>query len=311
MQSIVAFQGLGPRDWASLYRVPEIKAAIQWGQEILSAHNIRVEGHPLDIIKACEENGLVLQEHSQTCWQQPCIFLASMAYWKMWRERHPNIRPLLLGFSFGEWTAAAAAGCMDEETGLLIATMRGLLTSSAGGSSLIISVSRENTLPIKRIRLRCKITGGVWLANINSSTQGLISGQKPALSEIEESLKIHHPAIRVRPFSVGGAFHTPLMRKARDQFAKWLEQVEFQKPEFPLLLNATRETTRDPERIKRMLLRQLSARLNFKKLAEGLSKDLELHELCLESPIIGPLIQQTRQVKYGAASKLTALPFPT
>lgn len=310
---IVAFQGLGQRDWTALYRVPEIQEAIHWGQEVLNSYNIQVEGRPLDLTKACEENGLVLQEHSQTCWQQPCIFLASMAYWKMWRQQNPNINDLLLlGFSFGEWSAATVAGCLEEKESLLVTTMRGIFTSQQGGSSLLVT-TRENRLPIKRIRLRCKQVGNVWLANINSPVQGLVSGEESKLPEIQEVLTEHYPWLVIRPLDVGGAFHTPFMKKAREQLAQWMEQegIRFQKPRLPIVLNATRETTKDPQRIQQMLLRQIPARLNFKKLAEELARDCTLYELCLGRSIIGPLVQQTWNLQQGAgAVQLAALPFP-
>ena len=309
MQPIVAFQGLGQRDWVALYKKPKFKEAIQRGNKALRQHGIAVEGRPLNLVEACRKGGLVLQEHSQTCWQQPCIFLASMVLWDQWLQENPGAKPILLGFSFGEWSAATAAGCIDSETGLLTAAMRGIFTSRAGGSSLLVSV-RTGSLPIQRLRYRCKRVGSVWLANVNSSQQGLISGQTPALQELERSLKRNLPSLKTSDLALGGAFHTPLMRIPKKQLERWLEGVEFQEAKLPLLLNATGEITTDPRNIKAMLLRQLSARLNFKKRAEEIPADAVLHELCLGNPIIGPLTRQTHQVKYGAkAGRIAAVPF--
>lgn len=312
MQEVVAFQGLGKRDWNALFQIPEINIAIEWGQEILASNDIGVEGQSLNLAKACREGGLVLQEHTQTCWQQPCIFLASMVYWKMWRERNPAVKPLLLGLSFGEYAAATAAGCVDEETGLLISAVRGILTSQAGGSALLVT-ARNDMLPVKRLRIRCKRIGGVWLSSINSPTQGLVSGNSLQVSEMEAYLKEYYPHLRVRPFPIGGAFHTPLMKKAKERLAKWMaqERIEWKEPQLPLLLNATREITKDPQRIQSMLLRQLSARLNFKSVAQKLPQDACVHEICVGTPVITQLIQQTHEAMYKKGNvRLAAHPFP-
>lgn len=311
MNQIVIFQGLGQRNWSELFRIPAIEEAIRRGQGILSAHDIRVENKPLDLIKACQERSLPLEYHSQTCWEQPCIYLASMAYWKMWRQKHPKDRVVLLGFSFGEWTAATAAGFLIEEEGLLVSAMRGIYTSEAGGSSLVIS-AKGNRLPIKRLRFSCKRVGNVWLANINSSVQGLISGQEDQLPEMQKVLADHYPQLFVRPYSVGGAFHTPRMKKARRQLWLWMREygIRFRKPHTGLLLNATREITDDPHKSERMLLRQLSARLNFKKLAEeAISPDASITELCLGNSIVVPFIERTHKIQYQE-TRLIASPFP-
>jgi malonyl CoA-acyl carrier protein transacylase len=308
LQSIVAFQGLGQRDWPALYKIPNIKQAIQWGNRILRKHDIRVEGRPLNLVEACKKNGLILQEHSQTCWQQPCIFLANMVLWDQWREQNPQETPLLLGFSFGEWSAATAAGCVDRETGLLIATMRGIYTSRAGGSSLLVR-ARTGGIPVKRLRLRCS-RKQAWLSNINSPQQAVISGQTPVIQELEPQLKRLYPDLRITSLALGGPFHTPLMDIPQKQVARWLkDNVKLKKAEFPLMLNATGEITQDEQIIRRMLIRQISARFNFKKRAEEIPPETPLCELCLGNAIIGPLVRQTHQVRFGAkVSKSKALP---
>ncbi|MEK7510531.1 MAG: acyltransferase domain-containing protein [Patescibacteria group bacterium] len=313
----MVFQGLGPRNWPSLYNsIPVIQEAIHRGQDVLSAHDIWVEGQPLNLVKACREGGLQLEEHSQTCWQQPCIFLASMALWKVWLEQNReslNEEELrLLGFSFGEWSAATAAGCLPEEIGLLVVTMRGILTSQAGGSSLLIN-ARSERLPIKDIWIQCKMIKRVWLANINSPFQGLISGEEASLSQLEITLKELNKSLVVRSIKLEGAFHTPLMQNARKELTKRLVPLEFKAAKVPLMLNATGEVTTNPASIKEKLLRQMSARLNFKCRAQEIPPDAEIHELCIvpgSSPATS-FIQQTHQVKYRRSfTGLVAAPFP-
>lgn len=310
----MAFQGLAERDWPTIYQNPLFKKAIQSGNRVLKRHNVQVEGRPLNLVEACKKGRIQLDEHSQSCWQQPCIYLLNMLLWDQWRSQYPEKEPILFGLSFGEWSAAAAAECVDRETGLLIATQRGILTSTAGGSSLVVTARQGVSLPIKWFRYRCKRIGGVWVSNINSSQQVIISGDTLAVEEMETFLSLNYPALRTSHLRLGGPFHTPRMQRAKKELRRWFKkhEVRFQEPTLPLILNATGEITRDPEKIQEKLFRQIAARLHFKPRAEEIADDAVIYELCIEAgrPIIGPLIKQVHRAKHQAAlSRLTALAF--
>jgi [acyl-carrier-protein] S-malonyltransferase len=56
---------------------------------------------------------------------------------------------------------------------------------------------------------------------------------------------------------VSGAFHSPLMQQAADEFADFLAPYSFKAPRCPVISNVTAELETSPERVKELLLKQL------------------------------------------------------
>jgi len=292
---IVLFQGLRPigkTPWGAMFRsIPEVRDMVDKAQKVIDAKGIELEGRPFNLVQYCLEGPPKLNYHTLTVYEQVLIFLCSLAILKKM-----NIQAdAFMGMSFGEWIAAVAAGCLDFETGLLAVIKRGELTSQAGGSSLLLIA--EPNLRIGKIRGFCKMAGGIWLTGISSPCQGIISGRIRNLEGLTIALRKHFPELRVVwPFDIGGAFHSPLMKKARRRFKTYLEGVDFQNPQTPIICNATGETEVDPPRIKRLLLRQIAAQLDLRKTARKLPEKAELIEVCLppgSSPVITRLLQAT------------------
>ncbi len=185
---------------------------------------------------------------------QPAIFLTSyIAYKEMLKK---GIEPdIAAGHSLGEYTAFAAAGVYDFDTGLYIVRKRGEFISHAlepgkGTMAAIIG------LPFHEVENAISDIENVWPANYNDPTQIVISGLKEAVHQAMEVLK-EKGARKVVELKVSGPFHTPLIEKAAEKMEKLLSQIKFHKPKFPIVLNVTARESTDPEEMKRYLIEQI------------------------------------------------------
>ncbi len=185
---------------------------------------------------------------------QPAIFLTSyIAYKEMLKK---GIEPdIAAGHSLGEYTAFAAAGVYDFDTGLYIVRKRGEFISNAlepgkGTMAAIIG------LPFHEVEDAISDIENVWPANYNDPTQIVISGLKEAVHKAMEVLK-ERGARKVVELKVSGPFHTPLIEKAAEKMEKLLSQIKFHEPKFPIVLNVTATESTDPGEMKRYLIEQI------------------------------------------------------
>ncbi len=185
---------------------------------------------------------------------QPAIFLTSyIAYQEMLKR---GIEPdIAAGHSLGEYTAFAAAGVYDFDTGIYIVRKRGEFISSAlepgkGTMAAIIG------LPFHEVENVIAEIENVWPANYNDPTQIVISGLKESVHKAMEILK-ERGARKVVELKVSGPFHTPLIEKAAEEMEELLSQIKFHEPKFPIVLNVTARESTDPEEMKKYLIEQI------------------------------------------------------
>lgn len=193
----------------------------------------------------------------QTKFTQPAIFLHSVALFKSLSLK----ADAAAGHSLGEFTALVAAGVIDLETGLDLVSLRGELMQNAGethpGSmAAIIGMDDEVVEEIcdEAITLTNK---HVLPANFNSPGQIVISGNVKAVEKAVELAKGRGCRI-AKLLPVSGAFHSPLMEPALEGLVQKLNDIEFNRPSFPIYSNYTAEPTDDPGKLKLNLIHQLT-----------------------------------------------------
>ena len=96
----------------------------------------------------------------------------------------------------------------------------------------------------------------LYVANINSGRQVVVSGSAAALDEAEKRFK-EAGAKRFMRLAVAGPYHSPFMQEAADAFASALEKVPFNDPEIPVFSNVTGKQVQSGAEIKAMALHQI------------------------------------------------------
>jgi [acyl-carrier-protein] S-malonyltransferase len=188
---------------------------------------------------------------------QPLLVCVSLGWLRRLLEN--GVLPeKILGHSLGEISALAAAGIVSFETAVDIAAKRGELMDAAaarvpGGMAAVISVQRDAVLRL----LARKFTGAqIVLANDNAPNQIVVSGGVAALEQFASFVAAEKLG-QCRRLAVAGPWHSPLMAQARREFSSWLDTIEFRAPRAPVIFNVTAAPENDPQKIRRLIARNL------------------------------------------------------
>jgi [acyl-carrier-protein] S-malonyltransferase len=192
---------------------------------------------------------------------QPAILATSIAYLEALRaeaaEAGVQLRPLsLAGHSAGQYAAAVAADAIDFETAMRLVRERGRIMQERGidgGMGAVIGLSDEQ---VHEIVDRAREHGEIAVANQNAPGQIVLSGVIPALVfALEMSRTVG--ARKAVQLTVSVASHSPLMRRARDEFGQILARVPFREPKIPMLGNVHATVIHTADGLRRELTEHL------------------------------------------------------
>ncbi|MFI3290673.1 MAG: ACP S-malonyltransferase [Opitutales bacterium] len=175
-----------------------------------------------------------------------------------------------LGLSLGELTAHAIAGTYDFETGLKIVEKRGALMqmaceASKGAMLCLIGGSLDLA------KEYCQ-EFDVEIANLNCTGQIVISGDADKIGKAGAKVAETKDFKMAVPLKVAGAYHSKLMEPAREEFAKFLADIEFKKPNIKVFTNTTAEEISDPVAIKEALIKQVVMSVRWQDCMENAAK---------------------------------------
>ena len=202
---------------------------------------------------------------------QPALYVHSLAAFRVVRAR---IGPVAgaAGHSLGELTAHAAAGTYSFTDGLRAVRRRGELMSQAGEETPG-TMAAVLGLPVAGVEELCGEAAReghtLVAANLNAAGQVVVSGDVWGISWAATAAK-KKGAKRIMPLKVSAAFHSPLMGPAAARFGATLNGVAFRRPSFPVVSNVTARATDDPDRIRELLVRQLTAPVRWMECIEAL-----------------------------------------
>ena len=210
---------------------------------------------------------------------QPGIFLVSWVAFQLLKERVPGLKfDATAGLSLGEFTALTAAGAMTFEDGLRVVRQRGKFMQEAcdatrGGMAAVIGLDEAPTREV------CA-EAGVVLANLNCPGQLVISGETEKISKAIELAKAKG-ARTVKPLTVAGAYHSPLMASAQPKLQAELAKIKLSAPTVPVISNVTAQPHGAPNEISARLVEQVTSSVLWESsmrylLAQGFTRFIEL-----------------------------------
>ena len=166
---------------------------------------------------------------------QPCLYCADMAAAISLEEAGVKA-DILAGFSLGEIAALAFSGAVSYEEGFRLVIQRGELMQKAS-ENIDAGMIAVLKLSDKEVISTCSEFNNVYAVNFNCDGQVVVSGDKEELEPFKARIK--ELGGRAMPLKVGGAFHSPYMQSASEQFAKVLEGVAISEPQKTLFSNFT------------------------------------------------------------------------
>ena len=235
------------------------------------------------------------EELTQTKNCQPALFVHGLACLAALRQEIGEF-PIAAaaGLSLGEFTAHAAAGTFDFETGLKLVAQRGIFMQEAceqtQGAMAAMIGGDEDT-----VRALATETD-VDVANLNSPGQIVISGEAANIT-LAVSLAKERGIRLAKVLNVAGAYHSRLMNSAFVRLGKELAGMQLHTPRFPVICNTDAAPVSDPAEIRESLEDQVTGTVRWSESIEYLV-DQENCDLFVElgpGGVLAGLLQRTRK----------------
>jgi [acyl-carrier-protein] S-malonyltransferase len=207
------------------------------------------------------------RELAKTTATQPAILAVSWAYLAFLRERAEQFGRQILpshasGHSFGQFSAAAAAGSISFADALTLVRERGRIMTKwskkrPGGMASVIGPSDED---VRDVLEKISPDGDVGVAAVNAPGQTVISGTLAALGRAIEAMKERGRVVML-PISVPG--HFPKMAEAREELRERIDATAFHDPEFPPVSSLTGRVLTTAEEVRQELSDQMTGAINW------------------------------------------------
>jgi len=203
-----------------------------------------------------------------------------------------GVRPrYLLGHSLGELSALVASGLLPLDEGAQLITVRGGAMARAAderdGSMVAVMGGDDDA------RAALEGLDDVWIANINGTGQIVVSGTREGLDDL---LSRHRDLgwRRATPLPVGGAFHSPLMSPAQDEFDQALELTHWGTTDSLLIANVDGAVHVNADEWRDLLRRQLTSPVQFLDATLALPDTVQTS---IELPPSGVLTGLTKRIR--------------
>lgn len=212
------------------------------------------------------------EEITKTEITQPLLLTASVAVWRLWKSLGGTLPAAMAGHSLGEWSALVCSDVVDLNDAVQLVRKRGKYMQTAvpvgkGAMSAIIGLDDDKIAEACSSAAEGQVVSAV---NFNAPGQVVIAGEKEAVDRACIACK-DAGAKRALPLPVSAPFHTSLMQLAADNLSGDIASIEFRAPKIPVIHNVTVDSETDPEKIKRLMIEQVTAPVPWVKTIQKLS----------------------------------------
>lgn len=235
------------------------------------------------------------EELTKTSTAQPALYVHGLAALAALEERVGKIpATAAAGLSLGEFTAHAAAGTFDFETGLQLVAKRSRYMQEAcerteGAMAAMIGGEESAIRDLAA-------AADVDVANLNAPGQIVLSGESTKIA-LAVSLAKQYGVRKAVELTVAGAFHSRLMESAYERLRAVLETTELATPSIPVICNVDAIPVSDATNVRRALADQVTGSVLWTQTMEFLLDHLHC-DLFLEfgpGGILGGLMQRMRK----------------
>jgi [acyl-carrier-protein] S-malonyltransferase len=222
------------------------------------------------------------EELKLTANTQPALLTVSYILYTLW-QKEPR---LAAGHSLGEYSALLCAGAFSYEDALTLVHKRGLYMQEAvpvgkGAMAALIGaeigIVRQTIAAVnnENAGLSAPSADGVRrvvnLANWNSATQVVISGEKSAVEEAARRL-----GVKTVFLPVSAPFHSELMLPAEEKLTLDLDRVAFSDLKFPVINNWQALPVTRADEVRNGLKKQVSRPVLWQATMEKILQELAM-----------------------------------
>lgn len=241
---------------------------------------------------------------------QPALYTHGLAVLAVLKEKLPSLSfHASAGLSLGEFTAHAASGTFDFETGLRLVDQRSRFMQEAceateGGMAAIIGAEEQQVRDLAA-------AADVDVANLNSPGQIVISGEKSKIA-LAVGMAKEYGARKAVELTVAGAFHSRLMEPAYQRLSAVLAETAIQNPAVPVISNIDALPASSPDAIRKALADQVTGSVLWTGSIEylidhaGITRFLELGPGGVIAGLVGRIRKGTEVISISDAASLEA-----
>jgi len=204
---------------------------------------------------------------------QPAVFLHSVIAWSTIPDAKPD---MVAGHSLGEFSALVANKALSFEDALKLVSIRAKAMQRAcelSPSTMAAILALDDAKVVAICAEIQEDTGEIVVpANFNCPGQLVISGSIKGIEIACEKMKAAG-AKRALVLPVGGAFHSPLMKPAKDELAAAINATNFGEPLCPVYQNVVARAVTDTEEIKQNLINQLTGPVRWTETIQAMVRD--------------------------------------
>jgi [acyl-carrier-protein] S-malonyltransferase len=229
---------------------------------------------------------------------QPAIMAHAMAVFAaLTREGGVELAKaaqFVAGHSLGEYTALCAAGSFDLATTAKLLKLRGQAMQAAvpvgvGAMAALLGADVELARRIAEAAAKGEVCA---VANDNDPGQVVLSGHKGAIDRAIDLAK-EMGAKRAVPLPVSAPFHCPLMQPAAEAMRDALSYVVVEEPAVPLYANVTATPESDPDRIRALLVEQVTGLVRWRESIVAMADDGVDEFIELGGKVLGPMVKRS------------------
>jgi [acyl-carrier-protein] S-malonyltransferase len=234
-------------------------------------------------------------ELNRTEHTQPVMLTAGVAAWRVWRASGGAPPAAMAGPSLGEYTALVCAGSLPFEQAVTLVAERARLMREAvpQGQGAMAAILGLDDARVAELCRRVPGAAVVELANLNAPRQVVVAGETVAVEHVI-ALARDAGAKRSVRLAVSVPSHCSLMKPAAERFEERLQQVDFGRPEFPVIHNVDALTHQSASAIREALAAQMYRPVRWVEVlrrmqAEGIAALVE----CGPGTVLGGLAKRT------------------
>ena len=197
------------------------------------------------------------------------------------------------GHSLGEYTALCGANTFDLATTAVLLRRRGQAMQAAvpvgeGAMAALLGANVEVAEQVARAAAQGEVC---TVANDNDPSQVVLSGHRGAIERALEIAK-EMGAKRALLLPVSAPFHCPLMKPAADVMAEALAEVKMAAPAVPLYANVTASPTDDPDRIRELLVEQVTGMVRWRESVAAMFESGVTHFVEFGGKVLSPMVKR-------------------
>ncbi len=207
---------------------------------------------------------------------QPALMATSIAALRALESEGARVdgAAFVAGHSLGEYSALAAVGAIPVADAVRLLRLRGTAMQEAVpvGDGAMAAILGLGLSEAKSLAERAAEGQVCEAANDNDPSQVVLSGHREAV-ERAVALAKEAGAKRALLLPVSAPFHCSLMQPAAERMAEALDSTEIVAPRVPVISNVTAAPERTPERIKRLLVEQVTSSVRWRESIERMASE--------------------------------------